>query len=183
METTSPVVLGTVVGWGSPSSSPASVSSPGKNGETRVKPQSPIATADTNAVAAQLRSPSTPMRMLQKENGGAHSPSISNSGVSQGSPKGSSMSPKVQPQPAARAWALPSAVVPSNGKSSDFPTAAETLDHLKGMKFGRICLFEPLELENTRSIMLMLYTLFIVDDKKQQVYLIIAWLVTVLLCL
>jgi hypothetical protein len=128
METTTPVVLGSVSGWGSPSSSPASVTSPGKNGDSRVKPQSPIATVDTNAAAAQLRSPSTSVLMLQRENG---SPSISNSGLSQGSPKGSALSPQVQPQPVARAWAVPTTVVPTAENSSDFPTAAETMDHSK----------------------------------------------------
>lgn len=131
MESTAPVVLGTVSGWGSPSSSPALITSPGKSGDSRVKPQSPIATVDTNATAAQLRSPSSSVRMLQREN---NSPSLSNSGLSQGSPKGSTLSPQVQSQPVVRAWAVPTTVIPTaEKKSSDFPTAAETMDHLKRM--------------------------------------------------
>lgn len=137
MEPTTPVVLGTVAGWGSPSSSPASATSPGKSADNRVKPQSPVATADTNAAAAQLRSPSTSVRMLQRENG-AISPGISNSGLSQGSPKVSNRSPQAQTQPVARAWAVPTTVVPTSiDNSSDFPTAAETLDHTKGTIINR----------------------------------------------
>jgi hypothetical protein len=130
MESTAPVVLGTVSGWGSPSSSPALITSPGVSGDSRVKPQSPIATVDTNATAAQLRSPSSSsVLMLQRENG---SPSLSNSGLSQGSPKGLTLSPQVQSQPVTRAWAVPTTVIPTaEKKSSDFPTAAETMDHLK----------------------------------------------------
>ncbi|KAM3580036.1 hypothetical protein VKS41_007281 [Umbelopsis sp. WA50703] len=128
MDTTTPVVLGSVTSWGSPSSSPALSASPGKSGDHRVKPQSPVASADTNLTAGQLRSPPTSVKMLQRENGG-HSPGLSHTALSQGSPKSTS-SPSVQTQPMARAWAIPTATAKPK-ETPGFPAATETLDQPK----------------------------------------------------
>lgn len=131
METTTPVVLGSVTSWGSPSSSPALSSSPGKSGDHRVKPQSPIANVDSNLAAGQLRSPPTSVKKLQRENGG-HSPSLTNTALSQSSPKSAS-SPKVQKQPVTRAWAIPTATATPK-ETPGFPAAKEATDHLKGSR-------------------------------------------------
>jgi hypothetical protein len=131
MDTTTPVVLGSVTSWGSPSSSPALSASPGKSGDHRVKPQSPVASADTNLTAGQLRSPPTSVKMLQRENGG-HSPGLSHTALSQGSPKSTS-SPSVQTQPMARAWAIPTATAKPK-ETPGFPAATETLDQPKGIE-------------------------------------------------